>query len=81
MLPQAFFLRDEHCIAENLAVSAMHPEWGEYLRNGPMVEFDRNGSYPGTGGVGAGTVALLEELGYSSEDIEGLLEAGMVRAA
>jgi len=81
LLPQAFFLRNEHCLAENLAVPATHPEWGEYLRNGPMVEFDQDGSYPGTGGVGGGTVTLLEELGYSSERIEGLLEAGTVRAA
>jgi len=81
LLPQAFFLRNEHCLVENLAVPATHPEWGEYLRNGPMVEFDQDGSYPGTGGVGGGTVTLLEELGYSSERIEGLLEAGTVRAA
>ncbi|MCS5568529.1 MAG: CoA transferase [Pseudomonadales bacterium] len=81
LLPQAFFLRNEHCLAENLAVPAMHPEWGQYLRNGPMVEFDQDGTYSGTGGAGGGTLALLEELGYSSVDIQDLLEAGTVRAA
>ena len=78
--PQAFFLRNEHCLAENLAVPAMHPEWGQYLRNGPMVEFDQDGTYSGTGGAGGGTLALLNELGYSSANIQDLLEAGTVRA-
>ena len=78
--PQAFFLRNEHCLAENLAVPAMHPEWGQYLRNGPMVEFDQDGTYSGTGGAGGGTLALLNELGYSSTNIQDLLEAGTVRA-
>ncbi|MDE0444531.1 MAG: CoA transferase [Gammaproteobacteria bacterium] len=71
--PPAFLLEDEHCGVEELRVPAVHPDWGDYLRNGPMVRFSKGDDYPGTGAMGGATVALLEELGYSSAEIDALI--------
>ena len=80
-VPPEFFLNDPHVREENLLVPAVHPDWGDYLRLGPMVEFDRDATYPGTGAAGGATEALLLELGYSTESVEQLLNDGVVRAA
>ncbi|MCY4058428.1 MAG: CoA transferase, partial [Gammaproteobacteria bacterium] len=71
--PPAFLLEDEHCGVEELRVPAVHPDWGDYFRNGPMVRFSKGDDYPGTGAMGGATVALLEELGYSSTEIDALI--------
>ena len=78
--PPAFFLEDPHCGIEELRVPAVHPDWGDYFRNGPMVRFARNDRYGGTGAMGGATISLLEELGYSAEAIEGLIADRVVRA-
>ena len=78
--PQEFFLRDPHCRAEELAVPAVHPDWGDYLRNGPMARFVRGDDYIGTGAAGGATVKLLGELGYSAAQTEELIEARRVYA-
>ena len=74
--PAQFLLHDPHARAEELVVSASHAEWGEYLRHGPMVRFERGGRYGGACVPGEHTVALLGELGYEPGAIEGLLDAG-----
>ena len=79
--PPNWFLHDEHVKAERMLVSANHPQWGEYLRLGPMVEFDRDASYPGASIAGDSTLSLLAELSYSSERIEELLNERVVSAA
>ena len=71
--PPAFLLEDFHCGVEELRVPAVHPDWGDYFRNGPMVRFSKGDDYPGTGAMGGATVALLEELGYSSDKIDALI--------
>lgn len=79
--PPQWFLENEHVKAERLLVPAHHPEWGDYLRLGPMVEFDASVNYAGTELAGGSTVALLKELNYSDESIEALSAEGIVRAA
>lgn len=79
--PPTWFLKDEHVKAERLLVPAEHPEWGDYYRLGPMVEFDPSVDYAGTELAGGSTVSLLRELDFSDESIESLLAEGVVRAA
>ena len=76
--PPAFLLEDEHCGIEELRVPAVHPDWGEYFRNGPMVRFSKGDEYPGTGAMGGATTALLEEIGYSADKIDELIADGTV---
>ena len=78
--PPDFFLNDPHCRAEELRVPAVHPDWGDYYRNGPMARFDKGDEYPGTGAMGGATIALLEELGYSAAEVAALIENRTVRA-
>lgn len=80
-VPPVWFLNDEHVKAERLLVPAQHPEWGDYYRLGPMVEFDPSVDYAGTELAGGSTVSLLEELNFNNESIEKLLAEGVVRAA
>lgn len=79
--PPSWFLHDEHVKAERMLVPAVHPDWGDYLRLGPMVEFDTNAEYAGASAAGGSTVALLEELNYSTQEIEDMLDSRVVRAA
>ena len=79
--PPNWFLNDEHVKAERLLVPAIHPEWGDYYRLGPMVEFDAEAQYAGTELAGGSTVSLLEELNFDASSIEKLLAEGVVRAA
>ena len=78
--PPDFFLNDPHCEAEELRVPAVHPDWGDYYRNGPMARFSKGDSYGGASAMGDCTVPLLEELGYGADEIESLLDAKKVRA-
>ena len=80
-VPPVWFLNDEHAKAERLLVPAQHPEWGDYYRLGPMVEFDASVDYAGTELAGGSTVSLLKELDFSDESIEKLITEGVVRAA
>ncbi|MCY4128629.1 MAG: CoA transferase [Gammaproteobacteria bacterium] len=80
-VPPIWFLKDEHAKTERLLVPAQHPEWGDYYRLGPMVEFDRSVDYAGTELAGGSTVSLLKELNFKDDSIERLLAEGIVRAA
>jgi crotonobetainyl-CoA:carnitine CoA-transferase CaiB-like acyl-CoA transferase len=79
--PADFLLTHPLAAVEELVVPATHPEWGEYLRHGPMVRFEKGASYPGPSVAGDSTVALLEELGLGADEIRDLLGAGVVRSA
>ena len=72
--PPDFFRCDPHCAAEELRVPAVHPDWGDYYRNGPMARFSKGDTYGGASAMGDSTVALLEELGYSPAQISALVE-------
>ena len=79
--PPTWFLKDEHVKAERLLVPAQHPDWGNYFRLGPMVEFDRTVDYAGTELAGGSTVSILQELKFSDKNIDRLQAEGVVRAA
>ena len=78
--PPAFFLEDAHCGIEELRVPAVHPDWGDYWRYGPMVRFSKGDDYPGTGAMGGATIALLKELDYSPAQIANLVDNRTVLA-
>ena len=78
--PPDFFLTDEHCGIEELRTPAVHPDWGDYLRNGPMARFSKGDRYGGASAMGDSTLTLLDELGYSAEESAALVEAGKVYA-
>ncbi len=79
-VPPNFFMDDEHVQAEGILVNAVHPEWGEYKRLGPMSVFD-DSPYSGTEAAGGSTMSLLDELGYNEATIGELLERKIVSAA
>ena len=78
--PPDFFLTDEHCGIEELRTPAVHPDWGDYLRNGPMARFSKGDRYGGASAMGDSTLALLDELGYSPEESAALVEGRKVYA-
>ena len=78
--PPDFFLNDPHCEAEELRVPAVHPDWGDYYRNGPMARFSAGDAYRGASAMGDSTTALLEELGYGAAEVAELIERRVVRA-
>ena len=75
--PAQFLLNDPHARAEELVVTAPHSQWGEYLRHGPMVRFERGGRYPGACLPGEHTVTLLREFGYEAAEVDALLDTGV----
>ena len=78
--PPDFFLTDEHCGIEELRTPAVHPDWGDYLRNGPMARFSNGDRYGGASAMGDSTLALLDELGYSAEESAALVDGRKVYA-
>ena len=76
-----FFLESQHARDDRLIVPADHDQWGEYMRLGPMVEFDANHSYPGASLAGDSSRELLNELGYTTQQVEEFEDSGVVRAA
>ena len=78
--PPDFFLNDPHCGIEELRVPAVHPDWGDYYRNGPMARFAKGVAYGGASAMGDSTRALLEELGYDGASIDDLLARRIARA-
>jgi hypothetical protein len=56
-----------------------HEELGSYYRHRPMVEFPNVDLQAGVR-AGVDAEALLGELGYSSSDVDGLFEQGVLWA-
>ena len=80
LAPPDFFLTDEHCGIEELRTPAVHPDWGDYLRNGPMARFSKDDRYGGASAMGDSTLAVLEELGYSRAESAALVDSRKVYA-
>ena len=78
--PPDFFLTDEHCGIEELRTQAVHPDWGDYWRNGPMARFSKGDRYGGASAMGDSTLPLLAELGYSEAESAALVEERKVYA-
>ena len=80
LAPPDFFLKDEHCGIEELRTPAVHPDWGDYWRNGPMARFAKGDSYGGASAMGDSTLRLLAELGFSEAERQTLADSGKVFA-
>jgi crotonobetainyl-CoA:carnitine CoA-transferase CaiB-like acyl-CoA transferase len=76
-MPHDFLLQDPHARTEEFVVPAQHPEWGEYVRYGPMARFGRGLAFAGAPAQGNASVSLLSELGYSDTAIDALLTKGV----
>lgn len=74
-----FFLKSPHMEANGFTPRAHHRVMGEYQRWGPMVTFAETPGRYGPGVVaGEQTDAILQELGFSSEDVVRLRRDGVV---
>ena len=79
--PPDFFLNDEHCEIEEMRTQSLHPQWGQYWRNGPMARFDRGEHYRGAGEMGDWTDEILHDCHYNESEIEAMREAGVIYTA
>lgn len=74
----------EQFLVANTPHSPMtHPDFGDYWRRPPVIRFD---GLPARGAIvaprlGEHSLALLAELGYSSEERRQMVESGLVRTA
>ncbi len=77
--PGLFWDSDPHVEAAGLTVETDHPLWGPYRRHAPLVHFHGTPETPGPGMLGGQHArAILAELGYDDEAVEGLYERGVV---
>ena len=77
--PADFLLTEDLAKTEELVVPASHPQWGDYLRHGPMIRFGVGRSYPGPSLPGDASMMLLTELGYAESQIAQLCADEVVR--
>jgi crotonobetainyl-CoA:carnitine CoA-transferase CaiB-like acyl-CoA transferase len=74
-----FIISSETVIENGFVAEVEHPLFGRHLRHGPMATLSMT---PGTVGpaclVGQHTRAILDELGYSEAEVEGLRSRGIV---
>ncbi len=80
-LPSTFWLSNKQSQAMGLTPEVQHPTWGSYRRHGPMQIFDGGDNSiklapPPV--AGQDNAELLKTLGYAPEEIEQLINAGVV---
>ncbi len=74
-----FLLEDPHARANGLLVDATHAQWGHYRRWGAVWRFSDTPPNPRAGVLaGQHTDALLEECGYSADEVAALRDRGVV---
>jgi crotonobetainyl-CoA:carnitine CoA-transferase CaiB-like acyl-CoA transferase len=79
MAPSEFWLEDEQVQLMGFTADAIHPALGAYKRHGSLVQFD--GEMSGLNGpplAGEHNQAVLAECGYKPEQIEQLVESGVL---
>ncbi len=76
-----FFFED--CREGSLTMTQVqHEEYGQYYRHRPMISFSEGEVSPRAGvHAGAHSRSLMSELGYSADEIEILLERGILWSA
>ena len=79
MSPSEFWLEDEQVQLMGFTTDAVHPTLGAYKRHGSLVRFD--GKIPALNGpplAGEHNQAVLAEFGYEQEQVEQLVESGVL---
>ncbi len=77
--PNTFWLNDAQVDACGFIAPAVHPQWGDYFRHGPMVKFNRKSQSLGSAPqAGAHNIEILETLGYSRTQIENFDRQGVI---
>ena len=75
-------VHDEHLRTMGLVAEVDHPRFGPLLRYGPPAALSATPARLAPGCVLAQhTAAILDELGYSTDDVAKLADAGIVRLA
>jgi len=69
----AFLWHDPLARACGLVGDAPHKTWGTYRRHGRIVDYDHASALRGAPDLGEHTRAILAELGWRADDVEGLL--------
>jgi len=78
-LPSEYWLEDPQARSLGLTSPAEHPVWGSYRRHGPMARFDRiEPELAGPPLAGQHNEVLLAALGYTTDQIAGLYDAGVL---
>lgn len=76
--PNDFWLQDAQTAACEFIAPAKHPQWGDYLRHGPMVKFNAKTQPLGAAPVAGGqNVEILASLGYSAIEIDQFAAEGV----
>ncbi len=79
--PGRFNMQDEEMRALGYAVPVESPVHGAYRRHGAMQTFSASGlTFRGWEPLGGHTRDILQELGYTREEVEALIRAGVVEA-
>ncbi|MEM7020735.1 MAG: CoA transferase, partial [Pseudomonadota bacterium] len=79
MLPGEKLYKDTFFHDNALALPSQHPEFGDILRHGRVVELgDKPDALPGPCALGDSTRSLLAEFGHSEEAVQILFDDGVV---
>lgn len=74
-------LNDSHLVDRDMIIEDYHPEIGEFKTLGMPLHFSRSSrkkqSFPPK--LGEHTISILENLGYSEEEIQDILKDGIVK--
>jgi crotonobetainyl-CoA:carnitine CoA-transferase CaiB-like acyl-CoA transferase len=77
--PGQFWLHDEQVKSMQLTAQVEHPQWGAYLRHGPMVLFDDARHQLGTPPTaGQHNEEVLRGQGYSAEEVASMIDEGVL---
>ncbi len=79
--PGRFCLEDETMRELGYMVQVNSPVYGTYWRHGALQQFSTDGlTFGSWEALGGHTRPILSELGYAAEEVEGLIEEGVVEA-
>ena len=74
-----FFAEDPHVRENGLTTDVEHLRFGTFWRHSPMITFSRTPGRVGPGPLkGQHTLSVLQELGYTQEQVEALRSRGVV---
>jgi crotonobetainyl-CoA:carnitine CoA-transferase CaiB-like acyl-CoA transferase len=79
-VPEQLLMSEDLGVASGYVTTAVHPVFDEHPRLNPPVRFSRSGVVTGAGVLaGSHTTQILQELGYSEQEIEELRGGNVVK--